>query len=102
MNNMASKKIMINPTFLKVDKERKKTPKQHSPNLVSLESNHVKKKLIGKIKNFQANQQKKNTQQHTQKIFIADIDDVVIPLTFCDFFSLSKHKFSVAFIIPDL
>ena len=55
MNNMASKKIMINPTFLKVDKERKKTPKQHSPNLVSLESNNVKKKLIGKIKNFQAN-----------------------------------------------
>ena len=36
MNNMASKKIMINPTFLKVNKESKKTPKQHSPDLISL------------------------------------------------------------------
>jgi len=74
MNNMASKKIMINPTFLKVDKERKKTPKQHSPNLVSLESNNVKKKLIGKIKNFQANQQKNNEQSSQNKPEILTTD----------------------------
>jgi len=64
---MASKKIMINPTFFKVDKEKRKTPKQHSPDLVSLESNNIKKKLIGKIKNFQANQQKKNEEKPINK-----------------------------------
>ena len=76
MNNMDSKQIKINPNFFKIDKDKRRTPKQHSSDITSVKSMDVKKKLIGKIKNYQSNQHKKNelTPPNTPEILTTDFN----------------------------
>ena len=76
MNNMDSKQIKINPNFFKIDKDKRRTPKQHSSDITSVKSRDVKKKLIGKIKDYQANQHKNNELKppNTPEILTTDFN----------------------------
>ena len=71
---MESKQIKINPNFFKVDREKKKPQKTHSPEVRSVKSSDIKKKLIGKIKNYQAKQQKNIMfKEGTERPFSSDL-----------------------------